>query len=141
MHVTYKVLQDPARNATLPCEISACQRDRQAMVAILLNQRLAAEVEATQIFFTFSPALGWWSQYRDKNSFRLHEFLLYSLPALTGRPPNWVERDSHCVTGPWPLKSYKYINKSSFQNLQLNSQNLVTCFLDFKLQKHNFSCK
>lgn len=36
------------------------------VVAILFNQRLAAEVEAKQPSFKFSPALGWWSQYQKE---------------------------------------------------------------------------
>lgn len=37
--------------------------DREVM-AILVNQRLAAEVKAMQPSLTYSPALGWWSQYQ-----------------------------------------------------------------------------
>lgn len=100
------------------------------VTAILFNQRLAAEVEAMQPYFTFSPALGGGAHIRDKNSLRP-----YSSPPLTRiTPTNRVKCDRYYVTGPWPLKSYKYIIESSFQNLQLNSQNLVMHLLDFQLQ-------
>lgn len=75
-------------------------------MAILFNQRLAAEVEAMQPSFIFSGE----ASIKDKNS-----LYLYSMPPLTRiTSTNRVKCDSYYVTGPWPLKSYKYVIKSSF---------------------------